>query len=1320
MIRTPPKVAVLPGSSCVDSFTGLALPFALTAALPANGSVAANASSSSSSSSATGATGAGAGAVGAVLALGTALLHAAASMAAGNNSASAAVANTTATSASLLAPYVAAEAMGHLPPPSPALRPPSPLPPSPPPPSPSPPSPPAGPGATFASSDLVRAALAAAAARARVSVPPGAVNATATVVAGIAAYAEAVKQVALTELGGTRMGLNPLHAAISLSRLAVVQAEAAGKMPSLLSSDPTALSTYVLDALYERLTKAALDLPAVHAALGLLPAPATAPLAASGVAHVVGPLRGCTGQASDLWGAGYQGFTTGTGLGSSSAGSASSGANVGGGRLELASKGLGSVSVAPYGGGCVDGLTGLALNMSVHALGPAATALVVSPVAMLATGIYNLAAVQQLASPSAAHQVAAFAALGLNFTTVTAMLVPSPGSASVSGGSSSSSSSSGSSPVPPSPPAAATASSLDVLPLSHPLLAAVLAANAQLVGLFYSARVLFAPSCYYAYGLGSAETAHELTVTLTTYALAELLLESGGGPLDLSSAAQLNTVFANLAAACTFNSSALKQAVNSSAGVTRPAASGTLFAGGPSSAVGAVLSAANAQLRHIQDLSKTAAVAAAASGGSVPVAYNLTELLVNATQLGYVLQSTLYTRLVTIMSTPYADGLSLVTAMQRLAADFSGTALSQRMREAPVATDAICSAAGALCGSGPSPSPSPSLDSSPAGSGSGGSGGSNTAVIAGAVGGAVGGVALIGLAVAGYFVMKRRQVGLTAIYTFKALNVAGAQGPSPYAETNAAQQGGGGHLDQRASMSTVPAALGYDPTLAQDYPLYPTASATVPYGAGGPTGAHASMAAGPAAFGRGSFAAAGDYQNGGPGGHPNGAAGAGAGAGGGAAYNGHGFNYGYAGHTNGNPAAGPGGGGGGGEYALAAEQYGAPVGHLPPPPLNGHNHHPHQQPAPAAQLVPHQQQQPSYQQLQPPQSLLQHVPAGLPPLYTQRMLHPNAAPSPQSSSPAPPLRPAGPAGPADPTGPPGFRTYPNTAFVSVSHSETIASVPAGHGHSLGPRRSTGHGDSTATREIYNQTLGGSFTSGLAAAAYQHDGGGGSPRVAGISPYNSGGGGGAGPGGYAAAGAHGGVFRTSPSHTAPPTTLSAPSTPVRGGAGGGGGAPNSGGGLNSTLGRRGQLPPLAPYTSVGSPGGGAGSGVAQALHGSMRAIPVNTHFNSSLRPPPGPSSHTAARTVEAGAGAAGTAVLGSGSYAYVGGAAGGAGAGGGLGAASLGSGPAPGPLSMSLRSNLAATGGGPGSSAFVVGSAPERAFAVGRGVAPRSREQGWLG
>lgn len=37
-------------------------------------------------------------------------------------------------------------------------------------------------------------------------------------------------------------------------------------------------------------------------------------------------------------------------------------------------------------------------------------------------------------------------------------------------------------------------------------------------------RALFAPSCYYAYGMDSHENAHILTVTLVTYAAAQQVL----------------------------------------------------------------------------------------------------------------------------------------------------------------------------------------------------------------------------------------------------------------------------------------------------------------------------------------------------------------------------------------------------------------------------------------------------------------------------------------------------------------------------------------------------------------------------------------------------------------------------------------------------------------------------------------------------------------------------------------------------------------------------------------------------------------------------
>ncbi len=218
------------------------------------------------------------------------------------------------------------------------------------------------------STNFLRGVLLAAAQAGGVAVPDAAVNATALVASGFADFADGLKRVALAELRGVAMGLNPLNALITMARLAAVQADAAGRMGGLVDSDPAALATYVLDALPERISKAAVDVAAVHAALGLEPPAGSTP--AAGVAHVVGPLRGCSGQASDLWAPAYASFTTGS-------------SGDGAGQFALGAKGLGAVAVSPYRA-CTDALTGLALNLSVSNLGPAGGRVSVSPVAMLA------------------------------------------------------------------------------------------------------------------------------------------------------------------------------------------------------------------------------------------------------------------------------------------------------------------------------------------------------------------------------------------------------------------------------------------------------------------------------------------------------------------------------------------------------------------------------------------------------------------------------------------------------------------------------------------------------------------------------------------------------------------------------------------------------------------------------------------------------------------------------------------------------------------------------------------------------------------------
>lgn len=261
-------------------------------------------------------------------------------------------------------------------------------PPPPPPPSPSPsPSPSSSSNGTAAdaapedmsgrlnSTELVRAMLLGAAGRAGgLALPPAATNATALVISGLAQYAEAIKAVALRELAGVPVGLNALNALVALARLAAVQADAQAQVGPMVVSESGSgsgtanaaalLDTYILDALPERVSKAAVDVGAIHALLGL-PAPAPA-LAADGVAHVVGPLSGCSGQSNELWAPGYEPLTT----------------DVGTGRFTLAAKGLGLVTVSPYRR-CYDALTQLPLNLSVTVLTPAGAQVSLSPLATL-------------------------------------------------------------------------------------------------------------------------------------------------------------------------------------------------------------------------------------------------------------------------------------------------------------------------------------------------------------------------------------------------------------------------------------------------------------------------------------------------------------------------------------------------------------------------------------------------------------------------------------------------------------------------------------------------------------------------------------------------------------------------------------------------------------------------------------------------------------------------------------------------------------------------------------------------------------------------
>eukprot|EP00198_Chlamydomonas_reinhardtii_P010031 XP_001699368.1 predicted protein [Chlamydomonas reinhardtii] len=1116
--------------------------------------------------------------------------------------------------------------------PSPSLSP-SPLPPSPLPPS--PPLPPGssadlvGPAAVFTplpympglySTVLVREVYITAAARAGVPLTSAAVNATVAVAASVAAYAEVVKQVALAELRGVVMGLNPLNAAMGLARLAVVQAEAEGVVGQVVSgANAAALDTYVLDALPERISKAAVDVAAVHSSLGLA-VPAAA-VAAVGVAHLVGPLRGCSGQANDLWTPAYEAFTTGSA-----------------GGISMRRKGLGSVTVSPYRL-CYDALTQLPLNLSVSNLSPSMGIASVSPVAMLAQGLYTVQATQQLMTVTAAQQDAAFAAMGLDRAAYNALMVAAANASAASASNSSSSSSSTSSST------SSRALSSQGFLLNQPLMGAVLAANAQLLGLFYAARAMFTSSCYYTYGLDSWENAHTFTVTLTLYAAAQQALASGSGKLDLSSPTTLNSMWAMLVDACDFNSAQLLVSpspppppstadpgsalanVSGAAGSSGPTITptGTLLAGGDGTAVGAattstaaltgittvlghrrqlltsrqrtelllggdgdggssawsevvsagwqqgaldaegvlrhaegspataaavalhrrlrahlladlglvgleallpegsparrhllqqprnggeradeprtvrgdllgqaatavatatgpgtggrrlsvyaddpdmgnvytkvseILSGINAQLRSIQAQSADAALLP----GAAASLYNLTGLVLNATQLGHVAQYGLYNRLVAVLRLRYSDGLSLVTALQKVAADYTGSSLALRMTEAAVAVDTVCSEPGSQCsvyisngGVGYSPPPSQS------GAGSSSSSSSNMGAVIGiAVGCALGGLALLVGGFMAYKYVRRRQIKQTVVNTFKTgdqgglnLRVASTLHGNGFSPLNNAGLGTGALAPLRpggeAYSSTVPAALGHNPAVAHDYPLYPTPS----YGAaayGSPAGPGGEVMMTPAGAGGAQYL------------HHGGAAG----------------------------AMGPGAAGAGGMASARGE----------------------------AGLVD------------------RNSPAG----------GPGAALLGATS---------------------GYKTYPNSAYV--------------------PDQRTAAADSTALRDT-----------GLP-----------SPRHQAAQPY---------PYPYSYLDTAGGTaspraYRPTTSSSAPPQmlapTLSAPVTPTHANA--------ANTNLNGTTGRRGgQLPPLAAYTSVQNPAAPTSSlALSGGLNSSIRAIPVNSNFNSSLRPP----------------------------------------------------------------------------------------------------------
>ncbi len=112
-------------------------------------------------------------------------------------------------------------------------------------------------------------------------------------------------------------------------------------------------------------------------------------------------------------------------------------------------------------------------------------------------GLYTLQATQSLLTVSRAQQEAAFSAMGLSLAAYEQAVLPSDGAAllaasgSGSGspdGSSSNSTAGGAPSGASSAPPLRNAVQANTFNLSHPLTPAVVAANAQLTGLFYAAR----------------------------------------------------------------------------------------------------------------------------------------------------------------------------------------------------------------------------------------------------------------------------------------------------------------------------------------------------------------------------------------------------------------------------------------------------------------------------------------------------------------------------------------------------------------------------------------------------------------------------------------------------------------------------------------------------------------------------------------------------------------------------------------------------------------------------------------------------------------
>ncbi|GLI69390.1 hypothetical protein VaNZ11_013992 [Volvox africanus] len=1082
--------------------------------------------------------------------------------------------------------------------------------------------------------DTVVAILDSAANRSNVVVPSYAVNATAAVIAGIAAYAEVVKEAALLEVAGIRLGLNPFNALVTMTRLAVVQADAAAQMPQLLGSDTLALKTYMLDALPERLRKATVNMTAIHLALGL-PAPA-ASVPARGATHVVGPLSGCMGQANGVWDPSYEAFVTS-----------------GAGGLTLAAKGQGLVTVTPYRY-CQDGITQLRLTLSVSNLGPAMSAVSVSPVAMLAQGFYTLQASQRLQTISLAQQIDAFTAMGLDLDAYNALMIPP-----VKNTTASPASLSWIPPSPPPPPPSSTVSNTTAMAfnLSHPLMGSVMAANVQLVGLIYAARAMFSTSCYYAYNMDSMDNADTFTVTLTMYG-AVLQAADAKGVLNLNNTQHLQDIFTFLWTACQFNSTDLSYNT-SSVGTQQQSGTGTFLSGGSASAIGAtsgrrrsglalrpstgypvsacaatirslhagglpsqnpalhrrlqtdlfargitgpelllwrqlldldarpgkdwvpflrhggggggtalrpketpvdngpkdggrvglragklvresslgvhavarslmvyvddkdmltvsskvaeVLAGINTKLQAVQKLSNAAAAASSARSSS---AYNLTDLVVTAAELGYVVQQDFYTELSNAMADSYSSGLPLVSAVQSIAARYTGAALLQRMAAAPINRDFICAAQGAQCSSTPqSPSTGGSTNSNKK---------SNTALYVGVgVGIGVGFLALLLAVWAVRRAMRNRQVTKAVVNNFKAGDMHHMALRLPAAVPPDGHQHGAGHRqDQPLDMyhSLVPAALGSDPTVAQDYPLYPmpvlnASSRAYHYHNNNDTALHSSASNAATA-----------------------AAAAAAGKGG----------------IDGQPSTGA--------------SAGPPLNRsLPPPmfpPLADKGSQGLSVPAAMSQLPSGPPQQQMY--------LSQPLPHGYPgaaPLQTHRSAHVNNS---------------------------AYKTYANCAYVRTADTSGFSG-----------------GDAAALRDNQNGSINGGMGYTLQTRKIQ----GALVAIPGQQPPPTL----AGHGGIG----HGRILdgftnTAAPGGSSPYNSSLGPQRSLAGfdalnngdgaitsSSGGGGGA----GFLNASIGRRPGLPPLAPYTSVTNP-----AAPTAALNASLRTIPVNTNFNSSLRPP----------------------------------------------------------------------------------------------------------